>query len=50
MIITYDEFCDLLVKHIQTGQDFYESLLINVIENPSRYCGLFRLEKSMRIH
>ena len=46
MIITYDEFCDLLVKHIQTGQDFYESLLINVIENPSRYCGLFRLSNA----
>lgn len=46
MIITYDEFCELLGKYIQTGQDFYESLLINVIENPSRYCGLFRLSNA----
>lgn len=46
MIITYKEFCDLLVKHIQTGRDFYESLLVNVIENPSRYCGLFRLSNA----
>lgn len=46
MIITYDEFCDLLVKHIQTGQDFYETLLANVIEYPSRYCGLFRLSNA----
>ena len=46
MIITYDEFCDLLLKHIHTGKDFYESLLINVIDNPSRYCGLFRLSNA----
>ena len=46
MIITYDEFCELLEKHIRTGQDFYDSLLINVIENPSRYCGLFRLSNA----
>ena len=23
MIISYEEFCDLLVKHIQEGEDFY---------------------------
>ena len=42
-IITYNDFCDLLARHISTGQNFYESLLENVIENPHRYCGIFRL-------
>lgn len=46
MIITYEEFCDLLSKHIQTGEDFYLSLLKTVIDNPSRYCGLFRLSNA----
>ena len=43
MIISYEEFCDLLVKHIQEGEDFYINLLKTVIDTPSRYCGLFRL-------
>lgn len=46
MIITYEEFCRLLTEHIQTGEAFYESLLVNVIENPYRYCGLFRLSNA----
>lgn len=45
-IITYDEFCDLVTKHIKCGKEFYESLLINVIKNPSRYCGIFRLSNA----
>ena len=45
MIISYEEFCDLLVKHIQEGEDFYINLLKTVIDTPSRYCGLFRLSK-----
>ena len=46
MLITYKEFCDFLTNRIQTGKDFYLSLLENVIENPSRYCGLFRLSNA----
>lgn len=46
MIILYSEFCDLLLKHIQTGDDFYLNLLKTVIDNPSRYCGLFRLSNA----
>lgn len=43
MIISYEEFCDVIDKHIRTGSDFYFILLKNVIANPYRYCGLFRL-------
>ena len=46
MIISYSEFCDFVTKHIQEGKDFYISLLENVIDNPSRYCGLFRLSNA----
>lgn len=46
MIILYDEFCELLMKHIQSGKDFYLDLLETVIDNPSRYCGLFRLSNA----
>ena len=46
MIISYNEFYDMLVKFIETGQDFYKSLLVNIIKNPSRYCGLFRLSNA----
>lgn len=46
MIISYSEFCNLLLKHIQTGEHFYLSLLETVIDNPSRYCGLFRLSNA----
>jgi len=46
MIITYDEFCELLLKRIQEGEDFYLNLLETVIDNPSRYCGLFRLSNA----
>ena len=46
MIISYEEFCDLLVKHIQEGEDFYINLLKTVIDTPSRYCGLFRLSNA----
>ena len=46
MIITYDEFCERLVQTIQTGEDFYLNLLKTVINNPERYCGLFRLSNA----
>lgn len=47
MIISYDEFCSILSKKIQDGQNFYVSLLEKVIDNPTRYCGLFRLSNAM---
>lgn len=43
MIINYDEFYEMLEKHIQSGEDFYVKLLDTVITNPNRYCGIFRL-------
>ncbi|WP_051622769.1 HpyAIV family type II restriction enzyme [Mycoplasmopsis primatum] len=43
MIISYDEFTDLLNKKIKTGNEFYVDLLENIISNPSRYSGIFRL-------
>lgn len=46
MYITYDDFCELLTKYIQGGDDFYQTLLKTVIENPTRYCGLFRLSNA----
>jgi len=46
MIITYDEFCERLIKTIQSGDDFYLDLLETVIDNPARYCGLFRLSNA----
>ena len=46
MIISYDEFCSILSKKIQDGEDFYVSLLEKVIDNPTRYCGLFRLSNA----
>ena len=46
MIISNDDFFKLLEKHIKTGDDFYLSLLENIIDNPLRYCGLFRLSNA----
>lgn len=43
MIKTYEEFSMLLNKHIGIyNEDFVYRLLINVIENPTRYTGIFR--------
>ena len=46
MIISYEEFCTILSKKVQVGEDFYVSLLEKVIDNPTRYCGLFRLSNA----
>ena len=46
MIISYDEFCSMLSKKIQDGEDFYVSLVEKVIDYPTRYCGLFRLSNA----
>lgn len=46
MIITYENFMDKLNRKIKSGEDFYLELLETVIDNPSRYCGLFRLSNA----
>ena len=46
MIITYEEFCEKLTHLIHSGEDFYDSLLKTIIDNPTRYCGLFRLSNA----
>lgn len=43
MTITYEEFCYFLEKYIKEGEEFYINLLKTIIDNPSRFCGLFRL-------
>ena len=46
MMINYNEFIQELHKKIKSGDDFYLDLLKTVIDNPSRYCGLFRLSNA----
>lgn len=46
MLISYNEFCQKLLKTIRTGEDFYLELVKTVIDNPARYCGLFRLSNA----
>ena len=46
MFFTYEEFLNKLNTRIKSGDDFYLELLKTVIDNPSRYCGLFRLSNA----
>ena len=46
MILSYEYFIEKLSKKIKSGEDFYLELLEAVIDNPSRYCGLFRLSNA----
>lgn len=46
LIIDYEEFKQLLQLKIKTGNEFYVELLKTVIDNPYRYCGLFRLSNA----
>lgn len=46
MIVTYEQFQERLNAKIKSGDDFYIELLKTVIDNPSRYCGLFRLSNA----
>lgn len=46
MIISYEHFIEKLNRKIKSGDDFYLELLETVIDNPSRYCGLFRLSNA----
>ncbi|WP_033161352.1 HpyAIV family type II restriction enzyme [[Mycoplasma] collis] len=43
MFLTYEEFANRLIKKISLNKSFYINLLITMINNPERYCGLFRL-------
>ncbi len=46
MIISTEEFFDFFKKAIEDGEDFFLNLLKTVIDNPTRYCGLFRLSNA----
>ena len=46
MIISYEHFIETLNRKIKSGDDFYLQLLKTVIDNPCRYCGLFRLSNA----
>lgn len=46
MIFTYSEFADKLENIVSTDQQFYNNLLITVLQNPERYTGIFRLTNS----
>lgn len=43
MIVSYEEFYELVRKTIKDQQGFYEELVENIVDNPSRFCGVFRL-------
>ena len=45
-LLDYEEFKQLLQLKIKTGDEFYVELLKTVIDNPNRYCGLFRLSNA----
>ena len=45
-LLEYEEFKNLLQLKIKTGDEFYVELLKTVIDNPYRYCGLFRLSNA----
>lgn len=43
MILSYEDFLNLIKGKIKDGNDLYDQILINVIDNPQRYSGIFRL-------
>ena len=43
MYLTYEEFKEIANKHFGLEVDFYVQLLKRIIDNPNRYCGIFRL-------
>lgn len=46
MILTYEFFVKKLNDKIKSDADFYYDLLKNVIDNPNRYTGIFRLSNA----
>jgi len=45
-MIEYSEFTEMLNKRIKLGKDFFLDLLNKVIDDPTRYVGLFRLSNA----
>lgn len=43
MYIEREDFYKLLLDHVESGEALYTSLLMNMIDNPQRYSGIFRL-------
>lgn len=46
MIIPYEYFTHLMNSRIKSDQQFYNELLITVLQNPNRYTGIFRLSNA----
>lgn len=46
MIFTYDDFSARLNEKLKNDQEFYNELLVTIINNPARYVGLFRLSSA----
>lgn len=46
MILTYEFFVEKLNEKIKSDADFCYELLKNVIDNPHRYTGIFRLSNA----
>ena len=46
MIISYDNFVGRLNDKIKADNEFYFELLCNVIRNPHRYTGIFRVSNA----
>lgn len=44
--MSYDCFVNKLNEKIKFTNNFYVKLLETIIDNPGRYCGLFRLSNS----
>src|SRR5690554_4528659 len=45
-IISYEDFLDILNERINPDGDANYNLLVNVVRNPARYTGLFRLSNA----
>ncbi len=46
MHLSYDEFVDRLNSKIVNGEEFYINLLKVIIDNPTRYTGIFRVSSA----
>ncbi|UUD37218.1 Uncharacterised protein [Mycoplasmopsis californica] len=46
MYISYDEFIKKIKSKIKEDEEFYSKLLKNIINNPKRYVGIFRLSNA----
>lgn len=45
-MLSYEEFITKLNKKIASDADLYYDLLVNVVKNPNRYTGIFRLSNA----